>query len=132
MRTPLIVSTLLAATLAATDARAGATPSPISVDVELTESSGQASRTFTVTLTMAFERDCASVSVDGDARAYAIEVCRSDGSGVLSFDVTRQERGKAPSTRKFRVSSRLTAGKRHVVGRIVRDGETTEIAATVQ
>lgn len=138
MRAPLILSTLLvgAALTAAADVHAAPPvppPSPITIEVDVVETSGKTSRTFTVALTMASERDCSSASVELGAASYAIEVCRSDAaSGVMSFFVTRSSRGKDPDTRKFRVSSRLTAGQRAVVGRMAQGGDATEVAATVQ
>jgi hypothetical protein len=131
-------ATFLAALLSTQAAHAGATAAPatITVDVELTETAKKTSDTTSFTMTVATEGSCASASSADGAIDYELELCRGHDDGgapVLSFEVQRVVRGKARSvTRHVKVSSKLTAGTRTVVGRIASGDDETEIAATVR
>lgn len=138
---PLLVAASLLS-LAVPSVAAADTPArpaeSMTIDVELTESkSKKEAETLKVTLTLAGDRGCASVETSSSTLGYELTVCREGGdatSPVMAFSVKRSERTKDSSTfRKLSVASRMTAGKRVVVGKIAR-GETdsTEIAAQIQ
>jgi hypothetical protein len=139
MTKTILPATFLAALLSLPlSASAGTvvTPSTVVVDVELTETTKKVSETVSVTMTVAAEGSCASASShDGDV-SYELELCRGRddaGAPVLSFDVQRRADTKAGTvSRHVKVSSKLAAGTRTVVGRIARGDEATEIAATVR
>ncbi len=110
----------------------------MTIEVELTEStSKKETETVTVTLTLAGDRSCSSVETSTATLGYELTVCREGGDAanpVMAFAVKRSERTKDSSTfRKLSVASRMSAGKRVVVGKIARgDSDATEIAAQIQ
>jgi hypothetical protein len=131
-------ATFLAALLSTQTVHAGAATAPgtITVDVELTETAKKTSDTMSVTMTVASEGSCASASSHDGEVAYELELCRGRddaGSAVLSFDVQRTTHAKTGTvSRHVKVSSKLAAGTRTVVGRIASGDDASEIAATVR
>ncbi len=113
-------STLLALALLLTPAVAAAD----TVDVEIVESAPkQDDQVLAFTLALG-EHGCATAESFESAAAYELKVCR-DSTGTLSFEVRT-------GARRLRVASKLTTGKRVVVGKIARGAEATEIAATLR
>ena len=132
----ILPATFLAALISTAHAGADKAPATVTVDVELTDTAKKASETTTYTMTVAAEGDCASATSNGSASDDRLEVCRGrddGGAPVLSFEVQRAVHTKTGTvTRHVKVSSKLAAGQRTVVGRITRGDDATEIAATVQ
>ncbi len=139
----LLAATLLAAItataqVAAADGRtAAAAPTPLTIDVELTErSKGKADDELRVTLSIAQELGCASVTTDVGAASYELKVCREGGTAAaptLTFEVARVIRGRdGGSTQRLRMSSTLAAGKRVVIGKLALGATATELAAEIK
>jgi hypothetical protein len=136
MKTLAFTAALLAALAAPALADTSTADDSITLEVEVVESSKKSSQTATFTFTVASEGACAEASSDTAELRFKLEVCRRRGPAaapVLAFDVVRVEHGKTTSvTNQMKVSSKLTPGKRVVVGRITRGEDATEIAATVR
>jgi hypothetical protein len=133
MNKTIVPATFLAALVSLS---ATARADTVTVDVDLTEATGKASETTSFTMAVAEEGSCADASSESGSVDYRLELCRGrteGGAPVLSFDVERIDHGKkSHGVRRLKVSSKLPAGTRTVVGRIARGDHATEIAATVR
>ncbi len=104
---------------------------PLTVSIELTETVKKSDQTVTFTLGVAGQGDCAEASSDSADLTYQVKVCRGRGD-ALTFEVDRVEHAKAGTTsRHLRVSSKLSSGKRAIIGKILRGDDATEVAATL-
>jgi hypothetical protein len=123
----LVVATLFLPTAALADTA----DAPLTVSVELTETLKKSSQTVTFTLGLAQQGGCAEATSESAELEYHVKVCRGRGD-VLDFQVDQVERAKSGTrSRRLRVSSQLTSGKRAVIGKILRGDEATEVAATL-
>lgn len=131
----LALTAAVVAALAGT-AHADDLTKPMTLEIEVVDTTKKTSQTATFTFTIASERGCAEASSDTSDLRFHVEVCHRSGPAsapVLGFDVRRVEVGKTTMINNhLKVSSQLAAGKRAVVGKITRGDEATEIAATVR
>jgi hypothetical protein len=107
----------------------------VTVDVDVADTARKQARTVTFTLGLAEQGSCAEASSDDGTTDYVLKVCRGRGDAsapTLELDLSRRDRGKnSESTGRVRVSAKLAAGKRVVIGKLAAGGDAIEIAATV-
>lgn len=140
----LLVAVLASAAALSTTNVASAAPtgdksaSSITVDLELTETldSKRKGDSLQATLTVVDDHGCASLETDRGSSHYEIKVCHQGGDAaapVLGIEIGRSVRRRdAASSQRFRVTAKLAAGQRVVVGRLAQGDGATEIAARVQ
>jgi hypothetical protein len=102
------------------------------VDVEVSETvKGKAADGLKASVAIAAEHSCGSVVTDLGATAYELKVCRETGD-VYTFEVNRTARGKDGTSTRLRMTSKLAAGKRAVIGKVALGDVATELAAEVR
>jgi hypothetical protein len=126
------VASLAPATALADDKAAN---DAVTVDVDVVDTARKQARTVTFSLGLAEQGTCAEASSDDGTTDYVLKVCRGRGDAsapTLELDLSRRARGKSgESTGRVRVSAKLAAGKRAVIGKLAAGDDAIEIAATV-